>query len=141
LRRYLDTSVIVSFVINEIQTQAVRDWLAGSSAESNVVSEWTITEFHSALSLKLRTGQISPAIKIEAEGFLKRAAETLFEVVPVLRADFRRSADLASQPDLWLRAGDALNLAIAVRAGDALFTLDRRLFAAAEKVGMQAFIP
>lgn len=141
MRRYLDTSVVVSFFVNEIHTPAVRDWLARSPTERNIISEWTITEFHSALSLKLRTGQIPSEVKAEAEEFLRQALKTLFEIIAVSSVDFRRAAELASRPDLWLRAGDALNLAIAVRAGDALYTLDKRLFDAAEKIGMQAFIP
>ena len=116
--------------------------MAGSvPTERNIISEWTITEFHSALSLKLRTGQISPDVKAEAEEFLRQALKTLFEVIAVSSVDFRRAAELASRSDLWLRAGDALNLAIAEREGEALYTVDKRLFAAAGQIGMPAFMP
>ena len=141
MKRYLDTSVVVSFFIREVHTAAVRDWLMQDIKADNIISEWTITEFHSALSLKLRTGQISSEIKLEAEEFLGQSLKTIFKVISVSSIDFARAAELASKPELWLRAGDALNLAIAEREGAILSTVDKRLFAAAGQVGIDAHMP
>ena len=141
MKRYLDTSVVVSFFIREVHTAAVRDWLMRDIKADNIISEWTITEFHSALSLKLRTGQISSEIKLEAEEFFGQSLKTIFKLISVSSIDFARAAELASKPELWLRAGDALNLAIAEREGATLATVDKRLFAAAEQIGIQAHIP
>lgn len=141
MKRYLDTSVVVSFFVNEIHTSSVRDLLRLDVGPDNVISEWTITEFHSALSLKLRTSQISPEIKMEAEEFLNQAMTTIFRVISVLGIDFHRAAELAAQPELSPRAGDALNLAIAERCGATLFTVDKRFFAAAKQMGVPAVMP
>ena len=141
MKRYLDTSVVVSFFIREVHTAAVRDWLMQDIEADNIISEWTITEFHSALSLKLCTGQISSEIKLEAEEFLGQSLKTIFKVISVSSIDFARAAELASKPELWLRAGDALNLAIAEREGAILSTVDKRLFAAAGQVGIDAHMP
>jgi uncharacterized protein len=141
LRQYLDTSVVVSFVVREVHTSVVREWLSASDGTRPVVSNWTIAEFQSALSLKLRTGQISMEVKADAQRFISIAADTLFDVVNLTSADFTRAARLAAQPELWLRAGDALNLAVAERNCDAIFTLDRKLHQAAAAIGMGSLGP
>jgi predicted nucleic acid-binding protein len=141
LRQYFDTSVIVSFVVHEVHTPLAREWLRRDETGENIISEWTLTEFHSALSLKLRTNQISAEIKKEAEVFFKRAQNALFKTIPVVSIDFARAAELAARPELWLRAGDALHLAIAERLEAKLCAFDKKLFAAAERVGVVAQMP
>lgn len=141
MKHYLDTSVVVSLLINERCTAAVRDWLEHDADSEKFISEWTLTEFHSALSLKLRTGQISGETKGEAEEIFRQAQGTILDLVPVSSADFMRAAELAGNPNLWLRAGDALNLAIAERADAVMCTIDKRLFEAAEQIGMPAYMP
>lgn len=141
MKYYLDTSVVVSFFVSEIRTAPVRDWLSANSSAEILISEWTLTEFHSTLALKLRTNQISAEIKAEVEYFMVAATETIFRTIAVSIPDFRRAATLASNPDLWLRAGDALNLAIAEREAAVLCTLDKRLFAAAAQTGIAASMP
>lgn len=141
MKRYLDTSIVVSLFVQEVHTAATRNWLADEPGAKNLISAWTVTEFQSALSLKLRTSQISYEIKVEASAFLETARQTLFEVLPILDEDFERAAALAANPDLWLRAGDALNLAIAEREQALLATVDKRLFAAAERIGLRAHLP
>src|SRR5689334_18812076 len=53
---YVDTSVIVSALTNEADTVLSQTWLARQEASELTVSDWTATEFASALSMKLRTG-------------------------------------------------------------------------------------
>jgi predicted nucleic acid-binding protein len=58
---YLDTSVIVAALLNEAATSRIQDWLAAQEAGSTAISDWVVTEFSSALAVKLRTGQIEAA--------------------------------------------------------------------------------
>jgi hypothetical protein len=75
----------------------VREFLAWDIDADNFISEWTLSEFYSALSLKLRTSQISSEIKLEAEAFFAEARNTLFKMIVVSSADFLRAAELAGK--------------------------------------------
>ena len=133
---YLDTSVLVSALTNEADTAAVQIWLSEQDRRDLTVSDWVVTEFSSALSIKLRTGQLGPEHRAAALAtFTRLAAETL-RILPVERASFRTAARFADQHTLNLRAGDALHLAICADQGATLCTLDRRLGEAASAVGV-----
>lgn len=134
MRRYIDTSVLVGFVVNEVHTARIRDQMKEMRRE-NVISDWTVTEFHAAMAFKLRTNQITPAIKQQAEAFFQSANAVLFTTIAVQRMDFRRAAVLGSRVELGLRAGDALHLAIAQDNDATLWTVDQRFRTAAEKSG------
>ena len=134
---YLDTSVLVCALTNEADTGAVQDWLARQNVRDLIISDWVVAEFSSALSIKLRTGQLGPQHRAAAlAAFARLAAETL-RIVPVERASFRRAAGYADQPALNLRAGDALHLAVCAEMGATLCTLDRRLADAASLAGVE----
>jgi uncharacterized protein len=114
----------------------VQAWLAGQVARDLTISDWVVTEFSSAMSIKLRSGQLGPDHRAAAlASFTRLAAETL-RILPVERASFRTAARFADQPTLNLRAGDALHLAICAEWGATLCTLDRRLGEAAPVVGV-----
>jgi uncharacterized protein len=133
---YLDTSVLVSALTNEADTAAVQAWLAGQVARDLTISDWVVTEFSSATSIKLRTGQLGPDHRAAALASLTRLAAETFRVLPVERVSFRTAARFADQPALNLRAGDALHLAICAEHGATICTLDRRLGEAASVVGV-----
>lgn len=135
MRRYIDTSVLIGFVVNEIHTEGVRIQMQ-ERGRDNVISDWTLTQFHAALAFKLRTNQITSAVKQEAEAFFQMVKATPLTTVSVARLDFRRAAVFGSRLDLALRAGDALHLAIAHSVGGTLWTVDNRLKAAAGKAGV-----
>lgn len=136
-----DTSIFVSLVTNEAATPAVISWFSRQDAFNVVISDWVVTEFYSAIALKLRTEQISAALRAGAERLFEKYTEENFEIIPVERADFRRAAKLVANEDIKLRAGDALHLAIAERLGVQICTLDHRLFAAAGQAGISAYMP
>ena len=132
---YLDTSVIVSLITGEASAVRIRQWLRSRGNQELWISHWVTSEVSSALSLKLRTGQITQADRsaaLRAYGIM--VAESLV-TLDVPSAAFSNAARLADHHLLGLRAGDALHLAIALQHGAELVTLDQRLSRAAPSLG------
>ncbi|SOD91088.1 type II toxin-antitoxin system VapC family toxin [Caenispirillum bisanense] len=134
---YLDTSLLVAALTKEAATERVQAWLAAQEAEHLVLGEWAVTEFSSALSLKLRTGQLDEDLRSSALATFKRLAAETFRILPVEPVHFRLAARFADDHRLGLRAGDALHLAIVAEHGGTLCTLDRRFAAAASSLGIE----
>jgi len=65
--RYLDTSLLVPFYVQETRTGEAQNWLAGLGSSPLAVSPWGITEFASALGLKSRRGELTQADLAKAE--------------------------------------------------------------------------
>jgi uncharacterized protein len=133
---YFDTSVIVSALTNEADTDLSQVWLARQEASELTISDWTMTEFASALSIKLRTDALGAEDRAAALSAFTRLCAESFATLAVERDDFRAAARFADQSELNLRAGDALHLAICANHGALLCTLDRRLAAVAPRVGV-----
>jgi uncharacterized protein len=137
---YLDTSILVSALTNEADTAAVQDWLAAQIARDLAISDWVVTEFSSAMSIKLGTGQLGPDHRAAALASFTRLATETFRILSVERESFRTAARFADQSALGLRAGDALHLAICAEHGAMLCTLDRRLGEAAPAAGVGSIL-
>ena len=133
---YVDTSVLVSALTKETDTALSQVWLARQETSELTISDWTTTEFASALSMKLRTGALSADHRPAALSAFTRLCFESLRTLPVEREDFRAAARFADQSELALRAGDALHLAICANRGASLCTLDRRLAEAAPRVGV-----
>lgn len=133
---YIDTSVLVSALTNESRTAEMQDWLASQRPEDLVISDWVMTEFSAALSVKIRTGQLAPEHRAEALAMFRSMAEVSLDVVAVSRRDFATAAQLSDQHAIGVRAGDALHLAIAANHGYHLVSLDRGLAEAASAFGV-----
>ena len=137
---YLDTSLLVAVSTNEAETERMQYWLGQQPVDDLAVSDWVATEFSSALSIKLRTGQIGAAHRADALAAFARLAADSFTVVPISRLQFRTAARFADQHTLGLRAGDALHLAVCADLGATLCTLDRRLSEAGSALGVKTIL-
>ncbi len=133
---YADTSALVPAFIREPKSEAVLAWLE-ASGERLVVSEWAITEFASATSIKVRTGQIDGAIAKQAMTRFLDFAQKHCSIAAPQRAEFRRAAELAGDVELKLRAGDALHLAIAEASNvQGVLCLDETMGDGAKAIGL-----
>ena len=133
---YLDTSLLVSAFSHEATIVHVQEWLQ-SRPEKPATSEWTIVEFSSAMSIKVRTGQISISLREEAlRSFAAFQAGMI--LLPVTPGDFRLAARFSEHHETGIRANDALHLAVAHAFGATLCTLDRRLAKAGPQLGVAA---
>jgi predicted nucleic acid-binding protein len=133
---YLDTSVLVALLTKESSALAIMRWYAKHDAALLVTSDWSLTEFSSALALKVRTKQLTPK---QAKAVLK-TFETFIgggvRLLAVSRQAFQQGAGLIQAMD-GLRAGDALHLSVAIEAGATEFaTLDKLLAEKAKESGL-----
>ena len=130
---YIDTSVVVSFFIQDDHADAARRW--ARTDPSVAISDWTATEFSSALSHHVRLGSLSDRERKAAELAFDRWAMRGV-VLEVARERFR-DARILMQGHRRLRAPDALHLAIARHEGLPLATLDHDLRDAAVAEGLK----
>jgi len=57
---YTDTSVLLALFLNEPKTPDAWHWVNQQPAGSIAASDWTLTEFSSALAVKLRMKALIP---------------------------------------------------------------------------------
>ncbi|MBI5659751.1 MAG: type II toxin-antitoxin system VapC family toxin [Nitrosomonadales bacterium] len=130
---YADTSVIAPLLTAEPKTQAVIAWFAGLR-DAPTCSDWLLAEFYSALSIKLRTGQISEANAKRVRKEFEALAGGGLRIVPVSRSAFKQAAKMVQQHAHGLRAGDSLHLAVALELeASHMATLDSTLAANAKR--------
>lgn len=136
--RYLDTSILVAAFTREPRTEDMQDWLAAQDADSLCISDWVLTEFSAALSMKVRMEILTPRERANVLGAFAALRESSLSTLPVSTIDYHTAAHFADDHAFGLRAGDALHLAIAYNHGVELCSLDKTLVAAAEPMGVNA---
>jgi predicted nucleic acid-binding protein len=137
---YLDTSLLVAVLTQEIHTDRIKLWLSEQDVNDLVISDWVMTEFSSALSIKLRTGQIDTNARADALAMFASLYTDSLSILPVTGLQFREAARFADQFSLGLRGADALHLAICAGQGAALCTLDKRLAEAGPALGVKTVL-
>ncbi len=137
---YADSSCLVAMVAVEPWTADVMQWIEARAGQPMHSADWCATEVAGALSIKVRTGQLSSALADAAWTEFEGACDGLLRLVSVTSADFVLAARLCRIDDANLRAGDALHLAVALRLQcRAMWSLDRNLNLNARAHGMQTF--
>ena len=137
---YLDTSLLVGALTKEAKTDRIHRWLREQAAKTLAVSDWVIAEFSAALSLKVRSRQLTAANRADALATFSRWADESLGLLAISSLQFRTAARFADQYALGLRAGDALHLAICADHGVTLCTLDRDLGKAGPALGVKTVL-
>ncbi len=134
---YVDTSAIVALLTLEPKTEQVTSWYAGLH-DTPAGSDWLLTEFSSAVSIKLRTGRINEATAKLVRKEFDSLVDGGLRIVPVSRNAYRQAAAMIRRRESGLRSGDALHLAVALELGAShMATLDCTLAANAKNHGLE----
>jgi uncharacterized protein len=134
---YLDTSVVVPLLVPEAKTADVTTWFA-SLGNTPVSSDWLLTEFASAVSIKVRRKELSESDAKAIRSEFDLLATAGLRIVPISRSAYQDAAKMAAQHEHGLRAGDALHLAIAQEIGaQSLATLDGVMASNAQRLKMR----
>lgn len=141
-RVYVDTSALVALVTAEPRTASLKAWLRGHGKAALVSADWCVPEVASALSIKVRTGQLEAGIADEAWSEFGAACDGLLDLMPVQPGDFSFAAQMCRGVPSGLRAGDALHLAVALRAEcDSMLGFDTTLNRNAQASGLAVICP
>jgi uncharacterized protein len=135
LNAYLDASVLVSMFTVDGHTPRASEWLRLAHDRLHL-SDWTLTEFSSAIAVGVRTARLTIGDRDAAEEALRSWLSTQRAPELVRSDDVRAARALLRATTLPLRAGDALHLAIAQRIGHAIVSFDRRMCEAATDLGI-----
>lgn len=113
---YLDTSVVVPLFVSEPASLAVDDWLEACN-EPLVSADWLVTEFASALSIKVRRSELQAKQAKAVWADFSTFCSSGLRLLPVSRPAFAAAAKMALTASSGLRSGDSLHLAVALEAG------------------------
>jgi hypothetical protein len=128
--------LLVTSLVPEADTGRVQVWLGRQGSGTLFISDWSLTEFSSALSIKVRTGRLVLEERATVLAGWAALRKTNLVTLPVLPWHFATAATYAERADLNLRAADALHLAIAAANGHSIATLDDRQGKAAVELGI-----
>lgn len=131
---YLDTSVLVTALTAETGTDRVREWLVRHQGEDLRISDWVITEFSAALSMKVRVGDLAAARRAATMRAFDDLVTRSVGRLSIGHREYQAAARLCADAAAGLRAGDALHLAVAAASGAAVATLDKGMIKAARRV-------
>jgi uncharacterized protein len=133
---YLDASAAVAAIAREESSERIWQWFEDHADVPILCSGWTATEVSSALSIKVRTGAFSREDRLAAWNSWRQFRKASLAEIETAPDHFETAAAFCARPDLGLRAGDSLHLAIAQSGGLTLLTLDRSMANAALQLGI-----
>jgi uncharacterized protein len=130
---YIDTSAAVPLFVAEPASDMIDRWI--STCEPPVVSsDWIVTEFASALSIKERSGGLSSKDAKAAWRHFETFCESGLRLASLSRKAFQEAARMVRDPSYGLRSSDALHLAVALEIGaQSIATLDATMAANAKR--------
>ncbi len=133
---YLDTSIVVAYYCPEPLSRRAERLIRAQSRPA--VSDLTEVELRSALSRKVRTGelQMADATRIVSR-FSNHLEEGLYTRLPLERRHFETAAEWLGRFALTLKTLDALHLAVAASEGLQLATADAVLARSAKTLGIE----
>lgn len=121
---YLDTSAAVPLFVPEPSSDLIDKWFDACDIPI-ISSDWIITEFASALSIKERSGMLSAKDAKLAWRSFETFCQSGLHLAPVSRSAFGEAAKMARHSARGLRSSDALHLAVALETGvQSIATLD-----------------
>jgi predicted nucleic acid-binding protein len=116
---YFDTSVLVKYYVTEPESTWVRQLVNQTDADTGqpvntvFITEISLVEVASALAILNRVGRITRRDRDKAYRHFMNDAGRLFDLLPLVTADFLTAASLTQRHPL--RAYDAVQLAVALR--------------------------
>jgi uncharacterized protein len=138
---YVDTSALVALHLNEPNSKLAEHWYA-TCKQPMVSAIWCVTEFASALRIKLRTGQINVEQSTAAWARFEKQCSNDLQLVSIEASTFNKAALLALNSGSKLRSGDSLHLACALQLkADSIATFDVVLSGNAEKLALKLVFP
>lgn len=137
---YIDTSVVVALLTKEVKSPSVFKWYS-SLKEVPMSSDWLLPEFSSAISIKVRTGQLSQTESIRVLNEFDVFVGGGLRLAPLTRDAFMSAAVLARDHLSGLRSGDSLHLAAALQLGvSQMATLDKNQALNATNLGLELVV-
>ena len=134
---YLDTSAAIPMFVPEPASETVDAWFEACD-EPLVSSDWLLTEFASALSIKVRRGELAQKQATAAWKDFEAFSRSGLRLLPVSRQAFDQAALFVRDVPSGLRSGDSLHLAMAIEAGaKGIATADANLAKNAQAKGLE----
>lgn len=134
---YLDTSAAVPLFVAEPSSDVIDRWFSGCAVPV-VSSDWIVTEFASALSIKERSGTLATKDAKAAWRSFQTFCRSGMRLVPVSRRAFEVAAKMVREPAHGLRSSDALHLAVAHEIGaKTIATMDATMARNAKRLAMK----
>jgi len=133
---YVDTSVLVAYYCPERLSPKAQKAMRRSGPP--VISPLTEVEFYSALSLKVRTGEMEEESASRIISLLQLHIEDgQYRIVSVEAREYALACEWLGRFSVNLRTVDSLHLAAAFSNRLALLTADRGLAKAAKRLGVK----
>jgi len=133
---YFDASVIVSLFINDDLNERAEEFVRANSP-TICLSDFAAAEFSSALSRRVRVKTLSRSQARVAFREFDLWRTTGIVALETTTADVAAADGYLRRLDLPLRTPDALNIALADRAGAALATFDEPVARCAKALGVR----